>query len=86
MKPETKSRSISLFRKMASGDMSSFAAQFGSLVWETMPIQFLGRKKCVYQAYVSAYFTGAADASAILDRWNEAPWDVQIEDYGGICI
>jgi hypothetical protein len=68
---------------MASGDMSSFAAQFSSLVWQTMPNQFLGCKEYVYQAYVSAYFTAAADASSTLDRRNKTPWYVQIEECGG---
>jgi hypothetical protein len=84
MKPKIKSRSIRLFRKMVSGDMSSFAAQFGRLVWDTMPIQFLGRKDCVYQAYVSTYFIAAADASSALNRRNKSPWDVRVEECGGI--
>jgi hypothetical protein len=56
MPPEIKSKSIGLFREMVSGDISSFAAQFGKLVWDTMPIEFLGRKEFVYQAYVCAFF------------------------------
>ena len=84
MEPEIKSKSISLFRKMVSGDISSFAAQFGKLVWDTMPIQFLGRKEAVYQAYVSAYFTAACDASTALDRRNKSAWDIRVEEYGGI--
>jgi hypothetical protein len=84
MKPEKKSKSYEWFHKMVSGGMSSFATQFGRLVWDTMPIQFLGRKDCVYQAYVSAYFTAAADASSDLDPRNTSAWDVRIEEYGGI--
>jgi hypothetical protein len=84
MEPGMKSRSVNLFRKMVSGDMSSFAAQFGKLIWDTMPNQFLGRKEYVYQAYVSAYFTAASDASTALDRRNTLAWDVRVEEYGGI--
>jgi hypothetical protein len=72
LEPEIKSRSIGLFREMVSGDMSSFAAQFGKLMWDTMPIQFLGRTEYVYQAYVAAYFTAASDASTALDRRNKS--------------
>ena len=49
-----------------------------------MPIQFLGNRECVYQAYVCAYFTAAAEASASLDRRNLTRWDVRVEEYGGI--
>jgi hypothetical protein len=79
-----KSRSISLFREMVSGDMSSFAAQFGKLVWDGMPSQFLGRKEYVYQAYVCAYFTAASDASTALNHRNKWAWDVRVEENAGI--
>jgi hypothetical protein len=77
-----KSSSVSLFRVMASGNMSSFATRFRRLLMD-MPIHFLGRKECVHQAYVSAYFTAAGDASTALDRRNKSTWDVRVEDYGG---
>jgi len=64
--------------------MSSFAAQFGRLVWETMPIQFLGRREGVYRAYVSTYFTAACDTSTALDHGNKSAWDVRVEQFGGI--
>ena len=75
MEPEIKSKSIGLFREMVSGDMSSFAAQFGRLVWNAMPIQFLGHREWVYQAYVCAYFTAAGDASTALECRNRSAWD-----------
>jgi hypothetical protein len=84
MQPEIKPKRIGLFREMVSGDMSSFAAQFGRPVWETMPIQFLGRKEFVYQAYVCAFFTAASDASTALERRNKSAWDVRLEECGGI--
>jgi hypothetical protein len=43
-----KPRSSTLFRKMVSGNMASFAKTFGRLIWPTMPIQFLGSKELVY--------------------------------------
>jgi hypothetical protein len=84
MEPEIKSRSITLFREMVSGNMSSFPAQFGKLVWDTMPNEFLGQREYVYQAYVSAYFTAASDASTALDRRDKWAWDVRVEEYAGI--
>lgn len=83
MEPKTKSRSIGLFREMVSGDMSSFAVQFGRLVWETMPSQFLGRTEFVHQAYVCAFFTAASDASSSLER-NKSAWEVRVEECAGI--
>jgi hypothetical protein len=80
MEPEIKSKSISLFREMVSGDMSSFAAKFGRLVWDTMPVQFLGRKEFVYQAYVCAFFTAAGDASIALERRNKSAWEVRVKE------
>jgi hypothetical protein len=84
MEPEIKSKSIGLFREMMSGEMSSFAAQFGRLMWDTMPIQFLGRREGVYQAYVCEYFTAACDASTALEPKNNSAWDVRVEECGGI--
>jgi hypothetical protein len=84
MPQEIKSKTIGLFREMVSGDMSSFAAQFGRLIWDTMPIEFLGRKECVYQAYVCAFFTAASDASTALERRNKSAWEVQVEKCAGI--
>jgi hypothetical protein len=77
---EIKSKSIGLFREMVSCDISSFAAQFGRPVWETMPIQFLGRKEFVYQAYVCAFFTAASNASTALERRNKSAWEVRVEE------
>ena len=87
MPPEIKSKTIGLFREMVSGDMSSFAAQIGRLVWDTMPIEFLGRKEFVYQAYVCAFFTAAGDASTAPERRNMSTWEVQVEKCAGIgCL
>lgn len=57
--------------------MASFAAKFGTLVWETMPSQFLGGKEFVYQAYVCAYFTATSEAANTLKH--KPTWDVQVE-------
>jgi len=48
---------------------------------DTMPIHFLGREEYVYQAYVSAYFTAAGDASTALDRMNTSHWEVGVEQW-----
>ena len=64
---------------MTSGEMSSFAAQFRRLVLDTVPTHFFGHKECVYQAYVSAYFTSAGDASTASDHRNKSAWDVRVQ-------
>jgi hypothetical protein len=84
MEPEMKSTSVDLFRKMVSGDMASFAGQFGRLIWDTMSIAFLGHKEFVYQAYVCAFFAAASDASTALEPGFERAWDVRIEQCTGV--
>ena len=63
MDPNTKSRSVALFREMVSGHMDTFAEQFGTLIWQMMPNAFLGRKESVYLAYACAFFTAASEAA-----------------------
>ena len=74
-----RARSIDLFHTMVSGPMASFARDFGKLITTTMPGQFFGSKEVVYQAYVCAFFTAAAEAAK-----TSPSWEVEVERYSGI--
>ena len=71
-------RSIALFKSMVSEPMAGFAEEFGKLVLETVPGQFFGSKEVVYQAYVYAFFTAAAEAMDITPKW-----EVEVECFAG---
>jgi hypothetical protein len=70
---------IEMFEDMVSGSMTSFAKALSKLIWQTMPTQFLGRKKFVYQAYVCAYITCASQFSS-----DQGVWVVDVEQCAGI--
>ena len=76
------SSSVVLFRSMVTGSMGSFVKQFGKLIWDTMPKQFLGSREYVYQAYVCAFFTAASAAAR--EPSNLVEWEVQVEQCAGI--
>jgi len=84
MGTKTKARSVTLFLRMVSGQMASFADKFGKLIWEGMPAEFLGGKEFVYQAYVCAFFTAASEAANDL-RYNAA-WEVQVGGIGRLDL
>lgn len=86
MTPETQTKSTNMFRAMVSGDLSSFATQFGRFVLETVPSEFLGSKENVYQAYVSAYLTSAGEESVASEHGppeDHTAWDIKVEYPGG---
>jgi hypothetical protein len=74
--------SIDLFHIMVSDAMSLFAIDFGKLILATMPGQFFGSKEVVYQAYVCAFFTAAAEATQASPNW-----EVEVDRYSGVgCL
>ena len=64
---------------MVSGAMDLFAVDFGKLISTTVRGQIFGSKEVVYQAYVCAFFTAAAEATKV-----NPGWEIEVERYSGI--
>jgi hypothetical protein len=71
-----------LFKLVTQGSINQFAREFGFLILETLPIRFLGNNGVVYQAFVYAFLTAAAQAISVTPRW-----EVDMEHYSGFgCL
>jgi hypothetical protein len=71
-------KGAAMFLTAVSGSMASFSEEFGKLIFNTMPGQFLSNKEVVYQAYVCAFFTAASQALQVILRW-----EIEVECHAG---
>ena len=76
---QLRASSVNLFHTMVSGAMDLFAMDFGKLISTTMRGQIFGSKEVIYQAYVCALFTAAAEATKV-----NPGWEIEVERYSGI--
>ena len=70
MTKELSNPSVNLFRAMTDGNFKDFATLFGSFLLESVPQRIFGSVEMVYQDYLFAYFSSAAEALAIKPKWN----------------
>jgi hypothetical protein len=62
--------SVNLFCAMTDGNFKEFANLFGLFLLESVPKRIFGSVETVYQDYLFAYFSSAAQASAVKPKWN----------------
>jgi len=62
--------SVNLFRVMTDGNFKEFATLFGRFLLESVPQRIFGSVEMVYQDYLLAFFSSAAEARAIEPKWN----------------
>jgi hypothetical protein len=61
--------SVALFHTMVDGKFSEFAKTFGEFVLTMIPQRIFGSVETVYQEYLYAYFSSAADAIMVKPTW-----------------
>ena len=62
--------SVTLFHAMTIGDFNAFANLFGRFLLESVPQCIFGSLEAVYQEYLFAYFSSAAEAMTVKPKWN----------------
>jgi len=69
--------SVNLFRVMTDGNFKEFATHFGRFLLESVPRRIFGSVEMVYQDYLFAYFSSAAEARP------EPQWNMVMETLAG---